>query len=448
MGNKKAARKGLGCVDQRGPMGVFRARITLCGKLLSKSFATRPAAEAWLKAVCADHGRVDRPAWAIEAKDLTLAGALERRLTHIAGAKNLRNEKYAVARLVADFPDLTARSIFDVDSVDIQHFIRARCRQGVAPATVNRDISILSHTFNLSASTFGCTGLINPIGPTTRLKLPRGRVRRISAEEEAALLNQAAIYEINSSVRIGAIIRFALDTAMRQGEITAMLWENVDLVRGTVYIPDSKNGEARSVPLWMEVRALLRELGPRAAGPVWSAHEAVRSAWRRVRAAAIAHATQQGNTALAEALADLRFHDTRHEGTSRLIEKTGWENAKIQAVTGHKTAAMLTRYTHLRSSDLASQMAAIEGGGRALRLVKTKRSGEVSSEIPPSARKRAAWAAVAENKVLLAALIDVRPIRDVAADFGVSDVAVHKALARLGIAKKPRGHWLKGDCAA
>jgi len=300
MAAKQFRKKGHGNIFQRGPAGVFRARITLNGATKTESFATREAAEAWLRAIRADHGRVDRPAWALEAKSLTLAGALRRRLEHIAEAKNLRNEGYAVARLINDFPELMSRSIYDIDSIDIQHFIKARCRQGVAPATVNRDISILSHTFNLAAARFGCSGLRNPVGPTTRLKIPRGRVRRVSAEEESALLHQAASYELTSTIRIGLIIRFAMDTAMRCAEITGMRWEHVDLVRGTVYISDSKNGDHRSVPLWLETRALLRDLGPKESGPVWGEHEAVRSAWRRVRAATIACAAAQENTALAD----------------------------------------------------------------------------------------------------------------------------------------------------
>lgn len=260
---------------------------------------------------------------------MTLGGALKKRLAHIAAAKNIQNEKYAVDRLITDFPELFGRSIYGIDEIDIQHFIEARSLQGVAAGTVNRDLSILSHTFNLAATKYGCTNLRNPIGPTTRLKLPRGRVRRVSPEEEAALLRAAAIYELTSSIRIGAIIRFARDTAMRCGEITGMQWQNVDLVRGTVYLHETKNGDSRSVPLWLEMRALLRDIGPQVSGPVWGAHEAVRSAWRRVRAAAIAAADTAGDHTLAEGLRDLRFHDFRHEGTSRLIERTGWKNSKI-----------------------------------------------------------------------------------------------------------------------
>ncbi len=51
----------------------------------------------------------------------------------------------------------------------------------------------------------------------------------------------------------------------------------------------------------------------------------------------------------------LRFHDLRHEATSRLFEK-GLNTMEAAAVTGHKTLVMLKRYTHLRAEDLAEKL--------------------------------------------------------------------------------------------
>lgn len=52
----------------------------------------------------------------------------------------------------------------------------------------------------------------------------------------------------------------------------------------------------------------------------------------------------------------LRFHDLRHEATSRLFER-GFGIQQVAAITGHKTLQMLKRYTHLRATDLAKQLA-------------------------------------------------------------------------------------------
>jgi len=52
---------------------------------------------------------------------------------------------------------------------------------------------------------------------------------------------------------------------------------------------------------------------------------------------------------------DLRFHDLRHEATSRFFEK-GLNPMQVAAITGHKTLQMLKRYTHLRAEDLAKML--------------------------------------------------------------------------------------------
>ena len=68
------------------------------------------------------------------------------------------------------------------------------------------------------------------------------------------LLAVADEYEFGCAVRIGAIIRFAIETAMRFSEIARMAWERVDLRAGTVFLPDTKNGDARAVPLTLAAR--------------------------------------------------------------------------------------------------------------------------------------------------------------------------------------------------
>jgi integrase len=55
-------------------------------------------------------------------------------------------------------------------------------------------------------------------------------------------------------------------------------------------------------------------------------------------------------------LEDLRFHDLRHEATSRFFERGTLDMMEIATITGHKTMHMLRRYTHLRAEDLAEKL--------------------------------------------------------------------------------------------
>jgi integrase len=52
---------------------------------------------------------------------------------------------------------------------------------------------------------------------------------------------------------------------------------------------------------------------------------------------------------------DLRFHDLRHEATTRLFEK-GLNIMEVASITGHKDSRMLRRYTHLKAEDLAIKL--------------------------------------------------------------------------------------------
>lgn len=54
-------------------------------------------------------------------------------------------------------------------------------------------------------------------------------------------------------------------------------------------------------------------------------------------------------------LTDLRFHDLRHEATSRLFER-GFNPMEVATITGHKTLQMLRRYAHLKAEDLAKRL--------------------------------------------------------------------------------------------
>jgi integrase len=139
------------------------------------------------------------------------------------------------------------------------------------------------------------------------------------------------------------IVQLALETAMRQGELIRLHWEHIDLNRRTAHLPDTKNGEARTVPLSTTAVRVLRTLPRGLHGPVFLGltTEAVKRAYiRAVRRAGIEN---------------LRFHDLRHEATTRLFEK-GLNIMEVASITGHKDLRMLRRYTHLKAEDLARKL--------------------------------------------------------------------------------------------
>jgi len=128
---------------------------------------------------------------------------------------------------------------------------------------------------------------------------------------------------------------------MRRGEILQLTWDNVNLNTRTAFLPETKNGEARTVPLSENALSILKAL-PKQSDQVFDTTAyAIRMAFGR---------------ALKRAeIDDFRFHDLRHEATSRFFEK-GLNMMEVSSITGHKDLQMLKRYTHLRAEDLALKL--------------------------------------------------------------------------------------------
>ena len=129
---------------------------------------------------------------------------------------------------------------------------------------------------------------------------------------------------------------------MRQGELRRLRWEHIDLHRRTAHLPDTKNGEARTVPLSTSAVAVMRAL-PRAMHgdlfPGVTTEAMKRSYMRATRRASIE---------------DLRFHDLRHEATTRLFEKD-LNIMAVASITGHKDLGMLRRYTHFEGGGFGAE---------------------------------------------------------------------------------------------
>jgi len=212
----------------------------------------------------------------------------------------------------------------------------------VSAQSVKHELGLLNRT--LKFAQIDC-GIHIPHGlPTTHIrkpKLPPGRDRRLRDGEEQRLMEAAIACK---SKEIWDIILFALETAARRGEIAAMRWEHVDLKKRTWVIPYGETKKSpRTVPLSPRAIEILKSLPRRIDGNVW-----------RISEDSITQAF--GRLCQRAGIDDLRFHDLRHEATSRLFEKPDFDMMKVAAITGHKTFTMLMRYTHLRAEDLAAKL--------------------------------------------------------------------------------------------
>jgi integrase len=181
-------------------------------------------------------------------------------------------------------------------------------------------------------------------------KLPKSwgepRNRRLSREEEKLLLDACSgLRKDPEGWRL--LIRLALATAMRAQELLGLVWSEVKLDRHFIGIPEgrTKTGTARSVPLGPEGRAVIAALHAR------RSPEDDRVFWTLPASTSVMGHSFKAITKRA-ALVDLRFHDLRHEATSRLFEDTSLRQLEIALITGHSNPATLKRYADLRPEHL------------------------------------------------------------------------------------------------
>jgi integrase len=154
--------------------------------------------------------------------------------------------------------------------------------------------------------------LRNPVSDIRKPKQPSGRDRRLQTGEEKELLDKA-------SPQLRPLITLALETAMRQGELLSICWKDVNLNNRTIFLQDSKNGESRTVPLSSTAVATLKKIPRDISTPhVFPILGVSRKFSLACKAAEIE---------------DLRFHDLRHEATSRLFEK-GLNPMEVASITG------------------------------------------------------------------------------------------------------------------
>lgn len=226
---------------------------------------------------------------------------------------------------------------------DLQDFITDRLTE-VAPATVDRELDVISQVIRYSADVWKIAAVESPFVGLRRPKYFNERDRRLKGDEEQRLFDAARADE-NSYV-LPAII-LALETAARRGELLSIRKCDVFLEERYAYLSDTKNGQPRKVPLTkraMQVCAALIAECPRDNEPLLkiSANALKIAFFRRVIPAS--------------GIDDLHFHDLRHEAISRLAESGEFQLIELQAISGHRDTRMLLRYAHLCSGRLADKM--------------------------------------------------------------------------------------------
>jgi len=319
------------------------------GLYKSKVFKRKYDAERWAREIESkidDGVFVDRSA----AEETTLAEALDRYLDEISVHRkgNGYSRDKSNVKTIKRFP-IAKLTLAKIRAADVARFRDARAKE-VGPNSVRLAMALISHLFTIAIKEWDMDYLNNPVMNTRKVSVAHtARNRRLNGDEEGRLIAACKKY----GGFIDPVVKLALETAMRRGEIASIRWKDVDLNNRIVHLYDTKNGEHRDVPLSSAAVRVFKQLSNirRIDGYVFGiTADAITRAFSRVCTRA-----KDAKGEDSEPIQNLRFHDLRHEATSRLFEM-GLRTEVVKAITGHKTYQMLDRYTHLRPEDIAKML--------------------------------------------------------------------------------------------
>ena len=317
--------------------GHWQARVRKANQSITKTFINKVDAERWAKQTEVELDKGSFVNLGL-AERTTFAEIIERYIAEVL--PTMRGGKADYIRLKA----LSRRPIAKLNMVSLtpqkiaQH--RDERLKEIAPATVIRELSYFSSIISFARKEWGIN-INNPVALVARPKNPQGRSRILNANETNALF-EALKPTGRRSIWMLPLVRLALETAMRRGELLGLRWEHIDFGRRTIFLQLTKNGTSRTVPLSTHAIQILTEIPRNIDGRVFPVtHEVVSQAFNRAR-------KQAG-------VKDIRFHDLRHMAITRLAEKLP-NLIELSAVSGHKSLAMLKRYYHPNAEQLAEKL--------------------------------------------------------------------------------------------
>jgi integrase len=318
--------------------GKWQARVIREGyPEQTKTFETRVDAEKWARSL---ESEIDKGQFVsvTEAQRTTLGDLIARYLFEVT--PTMKGAAEDTIRLKAMTRKSIARwSMANLSAARIAAFRDERLKE-VSGGTVIRELAYLSAIINHARREWGIN-VPNPVQMVRKPQSPQSRSRVLTDDEVSKLL--MALEPTGRRSRwTKPAVQLALATAMRRGELLSLRWEHVDLQNRTAFLPDTKNGESRTVPLSTAAVQVLTGLPRHISGTVIPVKFfTLDAAFKRARKRA--------------GLDEVRFHDLRRTAITRMAEKLP-NVIELAAVSGHKSLMVLKRYYRPTASELAQKL--------------------------------------------------------------------------------------------
>jgi len=330
------------------PSGKWRAQVRRGGLYRAASFTTKREAKDWAMTVESQLNHVAASGFAPIPKGATLADLIDK-YTETQARDPGKTKTATLAMIRRELGEVKLTSL---NAVVLRDFIDKRIQAGAGGVTIAADLSYLSavlkwgrHARKLDipeALALEARESLKHRGLSTR---SREREREPSDDELARLYAHWG-GQPRQRIDMPLLCRFALATGMRQGEICGLQVEDVNSERRTVVIRDRKDprnkaGNDQVVPLLPDAWAIVEpRIKGRTEGSIFG-----------VRAASVSTAFTRACAALDPPILGLTFHDLRHRATAQFF-RMGLDIPRVALLTGHKTWAMLRRYTDIKPEDV------------------------------------------------------------------------------------------------
>lgn len=319
-----------GTVLKRGDK--FWARVMVNGQRLQKTHNTRRDAKQWIAQVLASP---DTSTSAYTLNDLANRYVRE----YVPKLRSPRTPTNRIAYYQQTFSDLFAKKLHEVTREDLEDLINERLTI-VKSSSVNRDLNVLSSMFAQARRWRMMTN--EPFKDLRRPSDPPPRDRRVTEEEVERILvalDYSPEYApTETRMRVAVAFLFAIETAMRLGELCQIRREHVHAKYVHLPAQTTKTNVARNVPLSVAARKLVKRLDDVTGELLFDLD---RDSASKLFSKAVKKAGVE----------NLTFHDTRHEATTRLAQKL--PVLDLARVTGHRDLKQLMTYYNKDAKELA-----------------------------------------------------------------------------------------------
>ncbi len=177
---------------------------------------------------------------------MTLSDAIDRYLTEVTPTKKPSTQSREFRRAALLKSALGKLPLAAISPDQIAKYRDTRLSAGKSNNTVRLELALLGHLFTIAIQEWQIGLTYNPVANIRKPKPGEGRDRRLTLEEEHRLLKAA---DAHSNPMFGWVVRLALFTGMRSGEILGLTRQQVDLKKRLIFLKDTKNGHTRNVPL-------------------------------------------------------------------------------------------------------------------------------------------------------------------------------------------------------